>query len=138
MTLVQRFRGSDRLGTKMNRKLIVVMGLLIAVIGVVGIWMPQIREWQQKRAYRKERQRVEEGFAFEDTWLKRKTTFFSVHRTSEETENWYKQAKREFCPALRQQTFAYNGAQTLEINILGDAPKTEDASCGDATSYSPQ
>jgi hypothetical protein len=118
----------------MNRKLIVVLGLLIAVIGVVGIWMPQIREWQQNRAYRKERQRVEEGFAFEDMWLKRKTTFFNVQRTSEETDKWYKQAKKEFCPDLGRQEFARNGAQILEINILGDAPKPEDASCGDISS----
>jgi hypothetical protein len=122
----------------MNRRLILVLALLIAVVGVVGIWMPEIREWRQERAYRKERQRIEEGFAFEDMWLKRKATFFEVQRTAEQTDKWYKQAKKELCSNLGRQEFARNGAQLLEINILGDAPKTEDASCGDAASYSPQ
>ena len=122
----------------MNRKVIVVLALLIAAVGVLGIWMPQIRQWQDKRAYRKERQRAEESLAFEDMWLKRKASFFNVQRSPEETDKWYKQAKKEFCPDLRQQTFAYNGAQTLEITLLGDAPNSEEASCGDATSYDPQ
>ena len=122
----------------MNRKMIAVLALLIAVVGVIGIWMPEIRNWKQERAYRKERQRINEGFAFEDMWLKRKTSFFGVQRTAEQTDKWYKQAKKEFCSDLGRQKFSGNTAQTLEITILGDAPKTEDGSCGDAASYNPQ
>lgn len=122
----------------MNRKLIAVFALLIAIVGVVGIWMPQIREWQQRRAYRKERQRVEEGFAFENMWLKRKTSFFEVQQTAEQTDKWYKEAKKEFCSDPGRQKLSGNSAQTLEVTILGDAPKADDASCGDIASYSPQ
>jgi hypothetical protein len=122
----------------MNRRLIAVLALLIAAVGVVGIWMPQIREWRRARASRQERERYKEWVAFEDMWLTRESTFFEVRRSAEETDRWYKQAKKEFCSDPSRQKYSGGSAKILEITILGNAPKTEDASCDDAVSYSPR
>jgi hypothetical protein len=120
------------------KRLLVGLALALLIAGVIGIWMPEIRQWQQERAYRKERQRSAEGYAFVDRWLKRRTDYFSAQRTAEQTDKWYKQAKKEFCSDPDRQKLPGNVAQTAELTLLGNAPKTEDGSCGDAASYNPQ
>ena len=120
----------------MNRKMIIGVALLLAVVAVVGIWMPQIQKWQDERAYRKERQRKDEGYAFGNRWMDRMNSFFKVQRTPEETAKWYKQAKKEFCSDPDRQKMDPNVEATTEVTLFSLSP--DPLSCSDISSNNPQ
>jgi len=116
----------EGLGTQMNRKLIVVCALLIAVVGVVGIWMPQIRQWQNERAYREGRKRAaaasKREAAFLDRWL--------IQVPPHPSDAWFHQTRLKFCADPDLHLVSPTARIAVETNLLTGAPNGDDG-CGD-------